>query len=85
MNAVANFVHFIIHSSYLTVITNIVFNYHEMFRNEAMGIGLSRLQCQEISAKVSVNISPIFFEKVLISVSAIISSGSISIDIGDNF
>jgi len=65
--------------------TNIVFNHHKMSRNEAMGIGLSTLQCQEILAKVSVNVSTIFFEKVSLSVSAILSSKSISIDISDNF
>ena len=50
--------------------------------NEAIGTGLSTLQCREKSAKVSVNVSPIFFEKyryrryfhqkVLVSISAII-------------
>jgi len=39
-----------------------------------VGIGLSTLQCQEISAKKVVNVSMIFFEKVSISVSAILSS-----------
>ena len=69
--------------SCLTVITNIVFNHHEVWRNEAIGIELSTLQCQEILAKVSVNLSTIFFDKV--SVSAILSSENISINIGDNF
>jgi len=69
----------------LTVIANIVFNHHEVCRNEAMGIDLSTLQCQEISAEVSVNLSTIFFDKISISVSATLSSESINIDIGDNF
>jgi len=61
------------------------FNHHELSWNEAIGIGLSMLQCQGMSAKVSVNVSPIFWGKVSILVSAILSPESISIDIGDNF
>ena len=47
--------------SCLTVITNIVCNYHEVSRNEAMGIGIDIC----IGDTISVSISAITFESIV--------------------
>jgi len=70
----------------LTVITNIIFNHHEVSRNEAIGIGLSSLSdsVKKYRQKYRKRIADIS-EKVSISVSTILLSENINIDIGDNF